>query len=332
MSDSSELGRVLVTGATGFLGYEVAAALAQRGIRPRLMVRRPERGLLLGPLEAELVFANLLNPASLERAVDGVDTVIHLAARATFEHYTRLRPTIVDGSAALMRAARKAGVRRFVFASSLLVYGGGSEPIDASTTPAPRIGYGRAKVEAEQVMRREAGDDVALAILRLPHVYGARSFLFDQLKAGFLPFPGAGTNVYSHLHVEDAAALLVAAAERGWTGTSPVADDEPTSWNGFFGVLQMHYPSLRLLRIPSPVAIAGATVLETLLGWRDRPTLFTPDTVRGWLLDLPVAPGLVHRDLDLELRYPSVTTGIPAGLDAAVRFRWLHPTRDRAPG
>ncbi|MDJ0869071.1 MAG: hypothetical protein QNK03_23385 [Myxococcota bacterium] len=54
--------------------------------------------------------------------------------------------------------------------------------------------------------------------------------------------------------------------------------------------------------------------------------------MRGWLLDLPVAPGLVRRDLDLELRYPSVATGIPASLDAAVRFRWLHPTRDRAPG
>lgn len=335
MPEQPRLGRVLVTGATGFLGYEVARNLARRGIQPRLTVRRLERGLLLAPLEAEVVHANLLEPDSLLRACEGVDTVIHLAARATFERYERVRPTIVDGSAAMMRAARKAGVRRFVFASSLLVYGGqyGSQgSIDTSTVPAPRIGYGRAKLEAEDALRREAGDEVELAILRLPHVYGACSFLFDQLKSGFLPFPGDGANTYSHMHVEDAAELMIEAANQGWTGTSPIADDAPTSWNGFFEVLHRQYPAFRLIRIPAPLALAGATVLETLLSLSARPSLFTADTVRGWLLDLPVAPGLVQSELGLTLRYPSIVTGIPASLDAAVQYRWLHPMRDRAKG
>lgn len=329
---SSDLGRVLVTGATGFLGYEVAQALAHAGARPRLMVRRPERGRLLSPLDAERVHANLLSPASLERAVEGVDTVFHLAARATFESYDRLRPTIVDGSAALMRAAARAGVQRFVFASSMLVYGDQQTPIDETTPARPEIGYGRAKVEAEEALRREAPDAMKLAILRLPHVYGARSFLFDQLKARFLPFPGDGTNVYSHLHAEDAAQLLLAVAARGWTGTSPVADEEPTTWNGFFAVLEAHFPAIRLLRIPAPIAIAGATLLETALAWRNKPTLYTADTVRGWLLDLPLQPGLVWKDLGLAPRHPTIDSGIPASLDAAVAYRWLHPTADPARG
>ena len=330
--DQNDLGRVLVTGATGFLGYEVASALVRRGLHPRLMVRRPERGRLLTPLGAEVVHANLLTPESLARAVEEVDTVIHLAARATFERYERIRPTIVDGSSALMRAGHAAGVKRFVFASSLLVYGGQPDPIDASTPTSPQIGYGRAKVEAEDALRREAGDEVALSILRLPHVYGARSFLFDQLKAGWLPFPGDGTNVYSHLHVRDAAEMLIEVAQRGWTGTSPIADDAPTSWNAFFEVLSMHYPKMRLLRIPSALAIAGARALELAMAWRDRPTLHTADTVRGWLLDLNVAPGLVRGDLGLSLRHPSIDSGIPASLDSAVSYRWLHPTIDRAAG
>ncbi len=330
--DQPDLGRVLVTGATGFLGFEVARALVLRGLRPRLMVRRPERGRLLVPLDAEAVYANLLRPEGLERAVEGIDTIFHLGARATFERYDRLRPTIVEGSAALMRAARKAGVRRFVFASSLLVYGGQREPIDASTPAAPRIGYGRAKVEAEQALIREAGDDVALALLRLPHVYGARSFLFDQLAAFALPFPGDGTNVYSHLHVGDAAELVIEVAARGWTGTSPVADEAPSTWNGFFDVLDRHYPSMRLLRIPAPVAVAGAVALEHLMSWRRQPTLYTGDTVRGWLLDLPVERGLVWRDLGLAPRHRSIDTGIPASLDDVVSFRWLHPTSDRCRG
>jgi nucleoside-diphosphate-sugar epimerase len=329
---AQDLGRVLVTGATGFIGYAVARKLAQRGLRPRLMVRRPARGRLLSHLDAELVYGNLLRPESLARVVEGVDTIFHLAARATFERYNRLRPTIVGGSTELMKAATRAGVKRFVFASSLLVYGSTDGEIDASTPARPQIGYGIAKVEAEESLRRQASAGMELAILRLPHVYGARSFLFDQLKNGFLLFPGSGENVYSHLHVEDAADLLVEVAARGWTGTSPVADHDPSTWNGFFGVLDKFYPAMRLLQIPAALAIAGASVLEAGLSRRKSPTLFTADTVRGWLLNLPVRRGLVWQELGLEPRYPSINVGIPASLDETVAFRWLHSTVDRSSG
>jgi len=99
------MNRVLVTGATGFIGIEVSRQLAARGLRPRLMVRRPLRGIMLKHLDVEIVQAALRSPRSLIRAVKGMDTVIHLVARAAFESYERLRPSIVDGSMNLMRAA-----------------------------------------------------------------------------------------------------------------------------------------------------------------------------------------------------------------------------------
>jgi dihydroflavonol-4-reductase len=332
MTSTGEMRRVLVTGATGFIGYEVARQLVGLGLRPRLMVRRRERGRLLAPLDAELVFGDLSRPASLVRATRGVDTVLHLAARATFERYERVRSTIVDGSVALMEAARAAGVERFVLASSLLVYGDADGPIDARTQPGTRIGYGVAKLEAEAALRRGAPPEMKLAIVRLPHVYGARSFLFDELRRGFVLFPGSGRNVYSHLHVEDAARLLVEVAARGWSGTSPVGDEHPSSWNEVFAVLREHYPGFRLLRIPAGVALAGASVLEAASRLRRRPTLFTADTVRGWLLNLPVEPGLLWKELGLEPRYGSIDTGLPASLDDAVAFRWRHPVADRTRG
>lgn len=320
--------RILVTGATGFIGYEVARQLAVAGRRPRLLVRRPDRGRLLSMPGVEVVYGDLQRPSSLARAVEGMDEVIHLAARATFERDAKIRPTIVDGSLALFDAAQAGAVRRFIFASSLLIYGSSPEPISDKTPPAPAIGYGRIKLEAERALRARGSDALTLGILRLPHVYGARSFLFDQLRSGLLVLPGSGSNTHGHLHVHDAARLLIAAAATGWSGTSPVADERPTCWNDFFQVLDDHYRRVRLLRLPRGLALAGAHVLERLADLRGRPTLFAPDTVRGWGMNLPVAPGLVWPELGLAPRYPSVAEGLPASLDELVSFRWQHPVVD----
>ena len=202
--------KILVTGATGFIGIEVSRQLADRGLRPRLMVRRPVRGLMLRNLEAEIMQADIRSPESLRRILNGIDTVIHLGARAAFEPYPRLYPSIVKGSLNLMQAAVEAGVKSFVFGGSLLVYGDTAKPIDQDTTPAPMSGYGRAKLEAEQRledMATKAG--ICFVSLRLPHVYGAHSLLFDQVRHGKVFYPGKGNNLFPHLHVFDAARALI---------------------------------------------------------------------------------------------------------------------------
>jgi nucleoside-diphosphate-sugar epimerase len=322
--------RILVTGATGFIGLEVASQLSAAGRRPRLLVRRPHRGKLFNRLDVEVVEGDLMSSDSLAEAVSGVDEVIHLAARASFERYERVRPSIVDGSLMLFQAAQRAGVRRFVMASSLLVYGSNREPIGPHTPADPQIGYGRAKLEAELALRHALSSDMRLGIVRLPHVYGSRSFLFDQLRRGLVFKPGNGTNIHGHLQVVDAARVLIAAANQGWTGTLPVADDHPVDWNRFFRVIRRHYDRYRSVRIPTPVALQGTRILELAAALRGKPTLYTPDTVRGWILNLPVEPGVLWRDLGLRPVYPSVEVGVPASLDDEIAFRWRHPMLDAA--
>lgn len=325
------MNKVLVTGATGFIGYEVARQLVAAGVDTRLMVRRPERAALVQPLGAELVSADLTRPASLERATRDVATVIHLGARASFESYRKVAPTIVDGSRSLMLASREAGVEHFVFASSLLVYGGEPGTIDGATATRPQVDYGRAKLAAEGQLARlaeEAG--MRFAAIRLPHVYGARDLLFERLHGGLVTMAGGGRNRYTHMHVDDAARLMIAVARSGWTGVSPAGDDRPTDWREFFAVLATHYPRFRTLYLPAWLARLGTELLRPVNALRRRPSLYTPDTVVGWNLDLAVEPGLLWRDLGLRPAYATIHEGVPAALDDCVAFRWRHPLSDPA--
>ena len=325
------MNKVLVTGATGFIGYEVARQLVAAGVDARLMVRRPERAALVQPLGAELVSADLTRPASLERAVRGVDTVIHLGARAAFESYRKVQPTIVEGSRALLRASREAGVERFVYASSLLVYGDQPGAIDAATVARPRVDYGRAKLEAESELRRMAGEaGMSFAAIRLPHVYGARDLLFERLHGGVLTMAGGGRNRYTHLHVDDAARAMIAVARTGWTGVSPIGDDRPTDWREFFAVLATHYPRFRTFYLPESLARLGTHLLRPINALRRRPSLYTPDTVTSWNLELAVQPGLMWDEIGVRPAYPTIYEGLPAALDDCVAFRWRHPLSDPA--
>jgi nucleoside-diphosphate-sugar epimerase len=322
--------RVLVTGATGFIGMEVARKLSERGFRPRLMVRRPMRSALLKKFDAELIQGDLESPLSLKRAVEGVDTVIHLGARAIFEEYDRLCPSIVDGSVHLMSCAIDAGVQCFVYSSSLLVYKSQASAIDVNTPADPTTGYGKAKLEAERELSGAANrSGIAFASIRLPHVYGARDIMFGQVRQGRTVLPGNGTNLFSHLHVADAARILISVAEQKWTGTTPVSDDLPATWSDFFKVVKKYYPHLNYRRVPMATALAATLLLTPFRRMREQPSLYTPEAVRSWNHTLVVKPALLWPELDIQPRYPTIHEGIPEVLDDCLEFRWIHPLEDR---
>jgi nucleoside-diphosphate-sugar epimerase len=321
--------KILLTGATGFVGTEVARQLASTEHQIRVMVHRPSRSPLLASLDVEPVFGDLLSVPSLRRAVEGVDVVIHLGARATFEAYSLLYPTIVEGTTQLARVGAEAGVEHIVYGSSMFVYDG-STSVDDDTVANPTIAYGQAKLSAESAISRiAAAGGPTVANVRLPHVYGPQSLLFGLVRHGRVLFPGSGDNPFAQLHVEDAARVLIAAAFQRWSGTAPVADDDIVTWNDFFGILRTFAPEVRVLRVPRHLAMGAAAVGGALLG-RLGPTMVSADTVRGWNLSLALTSRPLWSELGLDPRYPSVVEGIPATLDGSVAFRWRHPLFDRS--
>lgn len=322
--------KVLVTGATGFIGIEVSRRLAERGLRPRLMVRRPVRGLMLRHLEAEIMQADIRSPASLRRILQGVDAVIHLGARAAFEPYQRLYPSIVKGSLNLMQAAIEARVGTFVYGGSLLVYGDTAQPIDHETATAPMSGYGRAKLEAElRLEKLAAKSGVKFVSLRLPHVYGAHSLLFDQVRHGKVYFPGSGDNPFAHLHVTDAARALIQAAENGRPGLWAVADELSCTWNEYFETLKTYYPRLRVMHIPQKLSYLGTRILDVVFRLTAQANPYPSGAISCWNLRLPVGPGTMEKAVGLDLEFPTIHDGIPAVLDDSISFYWLPSNLDR---
>lgn len=171
-------GQVLVTGATGFVGTALVPALQLRGWQVRAAVRSPGRTAA----DDEVVTGSLGEAFDWAPALRGVDRVVHLAARvhvmqdAAADPLTEFRRTNVAGTLSLARAAADAGVRRFVFVSSIKVNGEGTRegvPFDANDSPAPADPYGVSKREAEDGLF-EIGRDTGMevVVVRPPLVYG----------------------------------------------------------------------------------------------------------------------------------------------------------------
>jgi nucleoside-diphosphate-sugar epimerase len=168
--------KILVTGASGFVGRRVCTDAVQRGLEVRGAVRH-EKAMLPAGVE-QVVVGEMADPAGWGEAVAEVEGVIHLAARV---HVMRERasdplPTFrevnVEGTRGLVRAAVKAGVRRFVYVSSVKVHGEGQDrPYSPDDPLRPQDPYARSKAEAEAVVEAD-GDGMARAVVRPPLVYG----------------------------------------------------------------------------------------------------------------------------------------------------------------
>jgi nucleoside-diphosphate-sugar epimerase len=216
-------GRVLVTGATGFVGTHVVESLVARGIAVRALVRHA--GTRLPGIESE-VLAALDDPAGLRRALDGITTVIHLAAYvhqpgAAHADEAAHRAINLHGTVTLLEAGVASGIRDFVFASTVKAVGDDSTTPWTESTPArPTDPYGRSKLAAEQAVRDTATrHGLHAPILRLPLVYGPRMkanarTLFDLVDRG-IPLPlGRVDNRRSLVYVGNVAAAVAAVVEQ----------------------------------------------------------------------------------------------------------------------
>jgi len=264
---------ILVTGALGFVGRHVVEAISARGLAARLAVRNP------GPSDASMTMVGDIGPATdWSDALEGVDAVVHLAARVHVIHdgaVDRLegfRKVNVEGTRSLAIQAARAGVRRFVFVSSVKVNGEATpgRAFSESDTPRPEDPYGISKREAEDVLREIGGrSGLEVVILRPPLVYG------PGVRANFLrmlrwvdrgvPLPLAAVNnrrslIYAGNLVDAIVRCLEHPAAAGETFL--VDDGEPVSTAQLLREIgiALGRPA-RLVSVPGPLLQAALKVI-----------------------------------------------------------------------
>jgi len=229
-------GRVLVTGANGFVGRPLCRHLVRAGWTVRAAVRRREAvDLLPAGVEPHL----LAGDAPWDAAVAGVERVVHLISRAAHRHgrdRARRLAADVEGTRRLGLSCLRAGVRRLVYVSSIKAVGeGAGSPYDERSPCRPRDAYGRAKLEAERLVQGLPGP-LETVVVRPPLVYGpgVKGNLLRLLRLVALPVPlplSRVDNRRSLVHVDNLAGALACCLEHpGAAGAVwHVADEPPLS-------------------------------------------------------------------------------------------------------
>ena len=293
MTDFSS-GRVLVTGASGFVGSAVARIALERGFDVRLLMRATSSRRNIEALDAEVVIGDMRDEASMRAALKGVRFLFHVAAdyRIWAPDPGEIERSNLQGTEATMRAALAEGVERIVYTSSvatLKVTSAGTvvdetKPAD----PAQTIGaYKRSKVLAERAVERMVANDRLPAVIVNPSTpIGPRDVkptptgrIIVEAATGRMPaFVDTGLNL---VHVDDVAQGHLLALDKGKIGENYILGGEDVALETMLGDIAFlsgrRAPKVKLPRAPLFPLAWGAEAIARLTG---REPFLTADALR----------------------------------------------------
>jgi len=304
--------RVLLTGATGFVGSHIARAFLEAGYEVRCGVRATSDTRWIDNLPVERVSLDLGRPGDLAGAVKDTRVVVHAAGLTRARRAGDYHRVNAEGTRELATAAAGTGVGRFVLISSLAARGPDGSARDGADRPVSA--YGRSKLAAETYLRG-CGGRMETVVLRPAAVYGPRDRdllpMFRMARAGWMGIPD-GPALLQPVYAGDVARAARAAARApAGFGPFPVAEAARYTWEevaaGLEGALGR---PVRTVRLPAGVFVLAGSVAERAAKLRDAPPVFDERRARdlavhawtcdvsgtgralGWRAEVPLAEGL----------------------------------------
>ena len=298
-----------VTGATGCIGSALVSRLSGDGWRVVALVRDRKRAFHL-PETVEIVEGELADRERIAEVMRDCQTVFHLAAKVHAPPGTPLQEferVNVVGTHSVVAAAVENQVERFIYFSTVAVYGENDEIADESKFPRPTTPYGASKLDAERIAL--AATELKPTVLRLPVVYGPRdqgnvAKLIDAIRRNRYFIVGDGQNLKSMVAVENAvdAALLVASDERASGEVFNVTDGRPYSQEEIAVTIAELLGKKRPAKLPRwPLMMAGRAgdLIENLTGIA---LPITSDRVRKLSSNTVFSSAKIERELDFKPR------------------------------
>jgi len=221
---------ILITGGAGYIGAELAYALAENhGVKKIMVYDNLSRGnynLFLGKKinnkKIQFIAGDVLDSRKIHQVLKGVDIVYHLAAKVSTP-YANIDSHFFEqvnhwGTAELIYAIEQSPVKKLIFMSSAAVYGAGHDMVDESTAPNPNSHYAISKSRAEEHVKRLFNKPIETIILRCGNVYGySKSMRFDAVinklmfEANFngrISINGNGRQFRSFIHIDKVTHIL----------------------------------------------------------------------------------------------------------------------------
>jgi dihydroflavonol-4-reductase len=303
--------KAFVTGATGFLGAHVARVLEKQGAELRLLVRQTSDVRNLEGLKADRATGDLRIPESFEKAMSGCDTVFHVAAdyRLWVRDPEPMYRSNVEGTRAVLEAARKNSIRRVVYTSSVATMGftatGHPADEDSPVSLADMIGhYKRSKFMAEQVALEAGRSGLDVVVVNPSTPIGEMDvkptptgrIVVDFLKKKFPAYVDTGLNL---VDATECARGHVAALEKGRSGQRYILGGENLTLKQILDKLGAitGLPS-PTLKVPYFMALATGMVDEVFTGWiLGREPRATIDAVRMGRKKMFVSSAKAEREL-----------------------------------
>lgn len=303
--------KAFVTGASGFVGSHVARVLAEQGAELRLLIRASSDLRNIQTLRAERVVGDLRDSASIEKAMAGCDVVFHVAAdyRLWVRNPEQMYRSNVEGTRALLQAARKNHVRRVVYTSSVATMGFTSNGHPADESSPVSLGnmighYKRSKFMAEEVALEAGRGGMDVVVVNPSAPVGEQDIkptptgriVVDFLKKKFPAYVDTGLNL---VDVTQCARGHVAALEKGRSGERYILGGENLTLKQILDKLGAiaGLPSPKI-RVPYVMALATGVVDEMvtgrILGQEPRVTI---DAVRMGRKKMFVSSGKAEHEL-----------------------------------